>query len=141
MCGTILGAKRGGLAALLFVGLVALGLPLLAGGRGGLGMFATGSAGYLVGYVVGAYVTGLVMEKLRSLPLGLSAGVAAAVGGVLVVHLCGIFGLMMVLGLGMVEAIVADSAFVPGDFIKVVIAAFITVGIARARPASLLSRA
>ena len=49
LCGTILGAKRGGLAALLFVGLVALGLPLLAGGRGGPGMFATGSAGYLVG--------------------------------------------------------------------------------------------
>ncbi len=31
LCGTVLGAWRGGLAALLFVALVALGLPLLAG--------------------------------------------------------------------------------------------------------------
>ena len=33
--GTVLGAKRGALAVILFLGLVALGLPLLAGGRGG----------------------------------------------------------------------------------------------------------
>ncbi len=141
LCGTILGAKRGGLAALLFVGLVALGLPLLAGGRGGLGMFATGSAGYLVGYVLGAYVTGLVMENLRSLPIGPAAGVAAVTGGLIVVHLCGVLGFMIVLDLDLRQAIVTDSAFIPGDFIKAVIAAIITAGIARARPASLLSRA
>ncbi|MGB3245149.1 MAG: biotin transporter BioY [Sulfitobacter sp.] len=140
LCGTILGARRGALAALLFVGLVALGLPLLAGGRGGLGMFATGSAGYLVGYIFGAFVTGWVMENLRSLPIGLAAGVSAAIGGIVVVHLCGILGLMTVLDLGAVEAAIADSTFIPGDFIKVVIAAVITAGLARSRPASLLSR-
>lgn len=141
LCGTVLGAKRGGLAALLFVGLVLLGLPLLAGGRGGPGMLATGSAGYLVGYVLGAYVTGLMMETARSLPLGLAAGVSAAVGGVIVVHLCGVLGLIMVLGLSPIEAMLTDAWFIPGDFIKVVLAALITAGLARARPASLLSRA
>ena len=141
LAGTVLGARRGGLAALLFVALVALGLPILAGGRGGLGMFATGSAGYLVGYVLGAFVTGLVMERLRSLPVGLAAGVAATVGGILVLHLCGLLGLMLVLDLPFIAAFFADSAFIPGDFIKMVLAALITAGLARARPRSLLSRA
>ncbi len=141
LCGTILGAKRGGLAALLFVGLVAIGLPLLAGGRGGIGMFATGSAGYLVGYVLGAFVTGWVMERLYSLPLGLAAGVAAVAGGIVVVHICGILGLIAVVGLTPVEAFFADMSFIPGDFIKAVLAAVITGALARARPASLLSRA
>jgi len=140
LAGTVLGAKRGGLAALLFVGLVLLGLPLLSGGRGGLGMMATGSAGYLVGYVLGAFVTGYVMENMRSLPLGLAAGVSAVVGGIAVVHICGILGMIIVLGLGPVQAIIADSAFIPGDFIKTVLAALITAALARARPASLLSR-
>lgn len=39
LAGAIAGAKRGALALVLFVVLVAIGLPLLAGGRGGLGIF------------------------------------------------------------------------------------------------------
>ena len=34
LCGTVLGARRGALAVLLFLALVAAGLPLLSGGRG-----------------------------------------------------------------------------------------------------------
>ena len=51
LCGTVLGAKRGFLAVLLFVVLVAAGLPLLSGGRGGIGLFVGPSAGYLIGLV------------------------------------------------------------------------------------------
>ncbi|MFN7599597.1 MAG: biotin transporter BioY, partial [Cereibacter sp.] len=45
LCGTVLGARRGALAVVLFLVLVAAGLPLLSGGRGGLGVFAGPSAG------------------------------------------------------------------------------------------------
>ena len=38
LAGSILGAKRGGLSLLLFVVLVALGLPLLTGWKGGFGV-------------------------------------------------------------------------------------------------------
>jgi biotin transport system substrate-specific component len=63
LCGTVLGARRGALAVLLFVGLVAVGLPLLAGGRGGIGLFAGPSAGFLIGFPVAAFVAGWVMER------------------------------------------------------------------------------
>ena len=33
LCGTVLGARRGALAVLLFLALLAVGLPLLSGGR------------------------------------------------------------------------------------------------------------
>ena len=140
LCGTVLGARLGGLAALLFVVLVALGLPLLAGGRGGLGMFVTGSSGYLLGFVLGAAATGWLMERLRALHAGLAAGIAALFGGVLVLHLCGIAGLMIVLGLTFGEALALDLAFLPGDAVKAVLAGVITAGLARARPASVVSR-
>src|SRR5688500_6271691 len=55
LAGAVLGPRRGALALLLFLGLVALGLPLLAGGRGGLGVFAGASVGYLVGFPVAAF--------------------------------------------------------------------------------------
>ena len=87
LCGTILGARRGALAVLLFLVLVAIGLPLLAGGRGGLGVFTTPWAGFLFGFPVAAFVTGLVMERLRGPRVPVAAGIAALVGGIGVLSL------------------------------------------------------
>ena len=141
LCGTVLGARRGGLAVLLFLALVALGLPLLAGGRGGLGAFATPSVGFLIGWPLGAYVTGVCMEHWRVLPVGWAAGVASALGGIVVVYVFGVAGMMVMLDKTALEALALVSAFIPGDLIKAVVAGIITAGLARARPNSLLSRA
>ena len=141
LCGTVLGARRGALAVLLFVALVALGLPLLAGGRGGLGVFASPTVGFIIGFPIAAFTAGFIMEKTTRLPVGLAAGVAAAIGGILVLYVFGVFGFMMVLNKGLGETLVILGAYIPGDVIKVVLAGFITAGLARARPASVLSRA
>ena len=73
LCGTVLGAKRGALAVLLFLGLTLAGLPLLSGGRGGLGLLASPTVGYLIGFPVAAYVTGAVTTHLKA-NIGLAAG-------------------------------------------------------------------
>ena len=49
LAGVMLGPIRGALAVLLFLFLVALGLPFLSGGRGGLGVFMGPSVGFLIG--------------------------------------------------------------------------------------------
>lgn len=141
LCGTVLGARRGFFAALLFVGLVAIGLPLLAGGRGGLGLFASPTAGFLIGFPIAAFVTGLVMERLSGLNVGVAAGIAAVVGGVVALYVVGIAGLAFVLGKSIVDAALLVTAFIPGDVIKAVLAALITAALYRARPNSVPSRA
>lgn len=140
LCGTVLGSVRGGLAALLFVALVALGLPLLAGGRGGLGVFAAPSVGFIVGFPIAAFTTGFVMEQMQRLSIAWAAGIASVLGGVVVLYAFGIPGLMVMLNKGFGEALALVAAFIPGDIIKAVLAGLITSGVARARPASLLSR-
>ncbi len=91
LCGTVLGAKRGALAVLLFLLLVALGLPLLSGGRGGLGVFAGPSAGFLLGFPVAAFVAGWIVEKWRA-PVGIAAFAGAVIGGIVVLYAFGIPG-------------------------------------------------
>ena len=140
LAGTVLGARRGGLAVLLFVVLVALGLPLLAGGRGGLGVFASPTVGFVVGFPVAAFVAGFVMEQLRRMNVTLAAGIAAAIGGIVVLYTFGVLGFMMVLDKGLVETLVILGVYIPGDVIKVVLTALITAALFRARPASVLSR-
>lgn len=139
LCGTVLGARRGALAVLLFLALVAAGLPLLAGGRGGIGVFAGPSVGYLLGFPVAAFVTGWLMER-TSLSVGLAAGAAAVIGGIGVLYVFGILGMSVMLDKTLPEAAFLGMAFLPGDILKAVIAGMVTQSLARMRPASLLSR-
>lgn len=141
LCGTILGAKRGGLAVLLFLLLVALGLPLLSGGNGGLGAFASPAAGFLFGWPVAAFITGLIVEKWRSGNIAVVTTVASILGGIVVMYVFGIVGMSIALKKTALEAAALVTAFIPGDIVKAVIAGLLTSAIAKARPASLLSRA
>jgi biotin transport system substrate-specific component len=129
LAGVVLGAKRGTLAIALFMLLAAIGLPVLAGARGGLGVFMAPPSGYLYGYLPAAFVTGLICERFVSArQTGLVQGsyffVAAVVGGVLACHLCGVLWLAFVSGLGLEAAFKVTLAFIPGDVLKALIAAF-----------------
>lgn len=154
LCGTVLGAKRGGLAALLFIVLVAAGLPLLAGGVGGLGMFFGPRGGFLIGFPVAAFVTGLIVQKLPA-RVGVAAFAGAVLGGIVVLYAIGVPVMAAHLTEESVAKMFADlpayrdlplpvalcALFLPGDLIKAVIAALVTATVARMRPESLLSRA
>lgn len=63
LAGILLGAKLGGLAVLLYVVIGLIGLPVFASG-GGLVYLVKPSFGYLLGFVVGAYFTGLISERM-----------------------------------------------------------------------------
>ena len=139
LCGTVLGARRGALAVLLFLALVALGLPLLSGGRGGLGVFASPSVGYLVGFPVAAFFTGWLMER-TTLSVGLAAGLSAVIGGIGVLYAFGIIGMSVMLDKTLSEAAFLGMAFLPGDLVKAVIAGLITQSLARMRPGVVMSR-
>lgn len=141
LCGTVLGAQRGALAVLLFLGLVALGLPLLAGGRGGLGVFAGPTVGFLIGFPIAAFVTGLIMERMRGAPVFPAAIIAAVIGGIVVLYIPGILGMVAMLDLTVTQATLSMAPFIPGDLIKAGLAAALTSALYKARPSSVLSRA
>ncbi len=141
LCGTILGSKRGATAVLLFLLLVALGLPLLSGGRGGLGVFVSAGGGFLIGWPIAAFVIGFIMEKWRNGSLLVVSMIASILGGIVVMYLFGIVGMAIVLDKTLLEASALTTAFIPGDIIKAVLVGVLTSAIAKARPASVLSRA
>lgn len=134
LAGTILGAKRGALAVALFLFLVALGLPLLPGGRGGLGVFAGPTGGFLVGFFFAALATGYLADKWRARATVLTTAVAALFGGVVVLYLFGIVGFALVTGKSLAASTAIMWVFIPGDLIKAAFAGAITQAVLRARP-------
>ncbi len=140
LAGAILGGRRGAGSLVLFLVLVALGLPLLAGGRGGLGVFASPTVGFLVGWIVAAFVIGWATERIGA-PYSLLAGLAInAVGGIAVLYTFGIVGMMLRTGMSLRAALLAMTPFLIGDALKVVASAVIAKGVHASYPGLLTPR-
>jgi biotin transport system substrate-specific component len=134
LAGSILGWKRGALSVLVLLALVAAGLPLLSGGRGGLAVFFGPSAGYLIGWVFGAAAIGwMVQRRLPAYPM-LWGGLANVLGGIAVVYMVGIPVQAAVTGTSVLVAAATSLVFLPGDAIKVVIATAVASAVHRGYP-------
>ncbi len=139
LAAAMLGPWRGLLACALYMLLWMIGLPVLPGGRGGLGVLAGPTGGFLVGMVVGAAVTGWLAQTLSMraharVTQWLALFAACATGGIVVVYLVGIPWLAAVTGMSLDKAALASLVFVPGDVIKAALVAVIVSQVRRAWP-------
>lgn len=158
LAGAILGPWRGAAAVTTFLVLVAVGLPLLAGGHGGIGVFVGPTAGYLFGWVAGAFVTGsivtgsIVTGSIVTGAIGRSGVHATAgrnsarrpswwrtaigciVGGIVAVYAFGVPVSAFVTGLPLPQMALGSLVFVPGDLIKALVATIVTLALWRAYP-------
>lgn len=134
LAGAVLGARRGALSQGLFLVLLAAGLPLLTGGRGGLGVFASPSAGFIIAWPFAAAVTGWLVERLWQNLDFFKAFVATALGGIGVVYLIGIPVLAVIAGMSLPAAITGSAIFIPGDLVKAGLAASVAMFVKRGYP-------
>jgi biotin transport system substrate-specific component len=127
LAGCIIGARRGAMAYALLVVLVAIGLPVLSGGRGGLSVLMGPTAGYIFAWIVGAFVTGLIAERFvregqSSLRQLAGFFVASLIGGIGVVYAIGMPVVSLVAGTPFDKVLMGSLAFIPGDVLKAAIA-------------------
>lgn len=134
LTGAILGARKGTLAVLTFLGVGLLGIPVFAGGVNTWQRLAGPSVGYLIGFIFAAFVIGLltrrILPRYRFLP-GLAIN---ALGGIGVIYLFGIPGVALRTQVSLGAAAAGAVPFLIGDSIKVVIATLIAAGVHRAYP-------
>lgn len=134
LAGSILGAKRGAISMILFLMLVAAGLPLLAGGRGGLGVFAGPSAGFLFAYPLAAFVIGWLVERNWTRLNFLKLLAINILGGIVLLYAIGIPVITLVTGVPLASAALGSLLFVPGDLLKAVLAASAGIYVKRGYP-------
>lgn len=118
LAGVMIGARRGALAAAVFLAAVAFGMPLLAGGRGGLDVFTGPSAGFLLGFIPAAFITGLLFDGLGRWGVFLAAAAAAFVGGYVVLNLIGIPVMAWITDRTVRQAVDVALGLLPGGALK-----------------------
>ncbi|MDK7928965.1 biotin transporter BioY [Staphylococcus hominis] len=125
LAGVILGRKYGALSVIIFLLLTATGLPLLSGGRGGIGVFAGPSAGFLFLYPVVAYLIGLVRDRFKNHINFFTLFIGMLVFGVLLLDIVGTIIMGFIIHMPISKAFLLSFTFVPGDIIKAIIASLI----------------
>jgi biotin transport system substrate-specific component len=121
LVGAALGSRRGAASLALYLAEGALGLPFFSGGASGLSHLTGATAGYLAGFVMAAYVIGLLAE--RGLERNVRTSLIPFLVGTVVIYIFGVAWLAVMLG-SLSKAIAAGLLpFLIGDAIKLVAAA------------------
>jgi biotin transport system substrate-specific component len=101
----------------------ACGLPVFAGGMGGIGRLAGPTGGFLLGYLPVVFLIGFIAERGRGCMLW---DVAAMILGAVVLYACGVTRLKALTELPWVKALaVGMYPFLLGDALKIAAAALI----------------
>lgn len=129
LSGMLLGRKLGAASAALYVLIGLIGIPVFTQG-GGIGYVLKPSFGYLIGFIVGAYVTGAIARRKPAPSFGrllFAAGV-----GLIAVYVIGTtyFYVLSNYYLGQPVSVWAAVlycflVFIPGDLVKSIVAAMI----------------
>ena len=123
LAGLLLGSRWGAasVAVYLLAGLV--GLPVFAGGTGGIGRILGPTGGFLLGYLPVVFLIGRLTERRQ---VSIVRDAAAMTAGALLLYACGAPWLKLVTGMPFEKALALGVLpFLPGDALKIAAAALI----------------
>jgi biotin transport system substrate-specific component len=118
LTGILLGPRWGTASISVYLLAGVCGLPVFAGGTGGIGRMVGPTGGYLMGFVPAVFITGWLSEKGRHRVI---ADIAAMICGAAVIYVCGVAWLLKVLPhMGLLKAFTVGMVpFLPGDALKI----------------------
>ena len=123
LLGAALGSKRGAASMLLYITEGAVGLPFFAGGASRFSVLTGATAGYLIGFIVAAYVIGQLAE--RGLERSVRTSIIPFLVGTIIIYVCGVTWLSVFLKSFSKGLEFGLLPFLIGDAIKLVAAALV----------------
>lgn len=124
LAGGVLGARLGAWSMSVFLLVVAAGVPLLSGGRGGFSVFVGPSAGYLLAYPLTAFAVGYLISRYQTLKLHNILLVNLTVG-IFLIYLIGVPVQAFMMHIPVLKAAKLCLVYIPGDVIKATIASIL----------------
>ncbi len=120
LSGLLLGSRWGLVSMALYLLVGAIGIPVFAGGKGGLVHFFGPTGGYLLGYVLASWITGFISERSRGI---LIWEILAVIAGSLTIYGLGVPWLKIATQISWPKALILGMVpFLIGDTVKASVA-------------------
>lgn len=128
LAGLLLGGKKGTISVAILMAMVAVGLPVLTGGRGGAIIFIGSTGGYLISWLLMPSLMDFFNQLLGRFfhrwsfmnLLFISIFVS-----IVITYIIAIVWISVQSHITLEQSFFANMIFIPGDIIKAVIAAFV----------------
>ena len=121
----LLGGPLACVSQFIYVMLGVVGIPVFAGGKAGLGVLFGPTGGYLLGFIIAAFVIG-TMNRMKK-GAGLFWYIFSMLVGMLIIDLLGCVQLSLVAKMSFKKALAVGALpFIPGDIIKILLAAIVS---------------
>jgi biotin transport system substrate-specific component len=121
----LLGGQLGAVSQFIYVMLGVVGIPVFAGGKAGLGVIFGPTGGYLLGFIIAAFVIGMVNRTKKS--AGIFWNIFSMLIGMLIIYFLGSLQLSLVAKMSFHKALaIGVLPFIPGDVIKILLAGIIS---------------
>ncbi len=132
LSGLILGPKLGALSQIVYIFLGLIGVPIFAGFSGGLQTVMKPSFGFVIGFVFATYIIGKIAHFGSEISTK-NIWIASLIGTI-VIYLFGIPYMYYILNIVMAKGLSFETVikmgcllFLPGDFLKLVVASVVTI--------------
>jgi len=135
LAGLILGSQKGVLTVLVYIILGAVGAPVFAAGRAGLGVVAGPTGGFFAGFVLAVFLIGWFLKENSSL---IKSYLIVALATLMIIA-CGVIYYSIWAKISLPASFLAVGLpFLPGDVIKLLI--FTPLGLAVRKALSKIRR-
>ena len=136
LAGAVLGPWRGASAVIIYLILGTAGLPIFANHTNGAVAWPSTTAGFLIGFIPAAFVTGWIVRGLRHRNALTFIGIfgAAVMGGIVVLYPIGWGYVAFRADLSFEQTVLFAVPFAVGDIIKCVFVALVASAVHRAYP-------
>ncbi len=116
LSGNFLGKKWGFMSQIIYIFIGVIGLPVFAGGTGGIGILFGPTSGFILSFPLASYISGIKINKYLAFTLATIS-----------IYIFGISGLILITKMGLSTAITSGvTPFLIGDIFKIFLAVYIS---------------
>ena len=137
LSGLLLGSKLGFTSQVIYIALGLMGIPVFTDG-GGLGYILSYKFGYLMGFAVSAYVSGIITERWASRVPSFRKYFIASLVGLLACYIVALPYALVLSNLYFKSPLAINilfgsflAVFLPGDIVKMVLCAMLAVEVTK----------
>lgn len=135
LSGILLGGNLGALSQIVYIILGFIGLPIFAGGKGGIGIIFSPTFGFLMGYIICSLILGKLCNKLiEKKKISFASIALICTLGVIIVYLFGVPYMYIILTKVNKTSITFFGAlksgcliFLPGDCLKILLSSLLAI--------------